>query len=66
MIVVLCQLSNFSAISCHEQITLRWDDDDDDDVHFVLDQQVRNMLLIYFDGNQIKIICLLRFFCDTY
>ena len=28
-------MSNFSAMSCREQITFQWDDED---VHFLLDQ----------------------------
>jgi len=35
VIVVSCQLSNFSAISWQEQANFQWDDDD---VLFVLDQ----------------------------
>ena len=35
MIIVLCQLSNFTAISWQEQINFQWDDDE---VTFVLEQ----------------------------
>lgn len=36
MIVTLQQVSNFSAISLCEQITIQWNEDDDDVVCFVL------------------------------
>ena len=36
VIVVYCQMTNFSAISWREQVTFQWDDNDD--VCFVLDQ----------------------------
>ena len=36
VIFVQSQVSNFSAISRHEQVTFYWDDDD---VNFVLDQR---------------------------
>ena len=36
-VVVLCQLNNFSAISCREQVNFQWGDDK---VRFALDQHV--------------------------
>jgi hypothetical protein len=35
VIVVLCQLDNFSAMSWQEQVNFQWDDDE---FHFVLDK----------------------------
>jgi len=48
VIVVKCQLSNFSAISWREQVNFQWEDDEDDDdeICFVLDQRVYIKLLM--------------------
>jgi hypothetical protein len=42
-VIVVCQEDNFSAISWHEQVTFRRDDDD---VHFILDQQAFTLIFI--------------------
>ena len=41
--IVVCQEDNFSAISWHEQVTFRRDDDD---VHFILDQHAFSLIFI--------------------
>ena len=48
VIVAYRQLSNFSAISCREQVNFQWDDDE---VRFVLDQ---NAELDFYSASSLK------------
>jgi hypothetical protein len=55
VIVVLCQLSIFSAVSWLEQVDFQWDDDDE--VHFVLDQHAK---LDFYSASSVKQQCMDR------
>ena len=55
VIVVLCQLSIFSAVSWLEQVDFQWDDDDE--VHFVLDQHTK---LDFYSASSVKQQCVDR------
>ena len=55
VIVVLCQLSIFSAVSWLEQVDFQWDDDDE--VHFVLDQHAK---LDFYSVSSVKQQCVDR------
>ena len=52
VIVVLCQLSIFSAVSWLEQVNFQWDDDDE--VRFVLDQHAK---LDFYSASSVKQQC---------
>jgi hypothetical protein len=55
VIVVLRQLSIFSAVSWLEQVDFQWDDDDE--VHFVLDQHAK---LDFYNASSMKQQCVDR------
>ena len=48
VIVVKCQLINFSAISCKKQVNFQWEDDE---VRFVLDQHAE---LDFYSASSLK------------
>jgi hypothetical protein len=47
VIVVYCQLSNFSAISWQDQVNFQWGDDE---VHFILDQHAKVIIFWLENG----------------
>ena len=55
VIVVLRQLSIFSAVSWLEQVDFQWDDDDE--VRFVLDQRAK---LDFYNASSVKQQCVDR------
>jgi len=58
LIVVQCQVSRFSAISCRKQVTFRWDDDN---IHFVIDQHALSPH--YHTLSQLRVFDLTQKYC---